>query len=213
MDEETGLYYYGARYLDPKTSRWLSTDPALGEYIPGAPVNEEARKHNQNLPGMGGVFNTVNLHLYHYAGNNPVKYIDPDGRADCGILDGEGNYTIKAIKENTSIEVQRNDEKGIDDNDVARIKIGTVVVGTYQVQSEKNYKTKNQEKSDRWKDDTSVDATTLPDGDNYKATLVSETPSYYKPLVITSDTAQINGKKTRGLTASQGYLFIVSLKN
>ncbi len=30
---------------------------------------------------MGGVFNTVNLHMYHYAGNNPVKYTDPDGRA------------------------------------------------------------------------------------------------------------------------------------
>jgi hypothetical protein len=28
---------------------------------------------------MGGVFNTVNLHLYHYAGNNPLKYTDPDG--------------------------------------------------------------------------------------------------------------------------------------
>jgi hypothetical protein len=27
------------------------------------------------------VFNVVNLHLYHYAGNNPVKYVDPDGRA------------------------------------------------------------------------------------------------------------------------------------
>jgi len=25
--EETGLYYYGARYLDPKYSRWLSGDP------------------------------------------------------------------------------------------------------------------------------------------------------------------------------------------
>jgi RHS repeat-associated protein len=78
-DEETGLYYYGARYLDSKTGRWLSADPALGEYVPGAPVNDEARKRNGNLPGMGGVFNVVNLHLYHYAGNNPLKYTDPDG--------------------------------------------------------------------------------------------------------------------------------------
>jgi hypothetical protein len=72
----------GARYLDPKTSLWLSSDPALKDYIPLAPTNDEAKKHNQNLPGMGGVFNLVNLHLYHYAGNNPVKYTDTDGRID-----------------------------------------------------------------------------------------------------------------------------------
>jgi RHS repeat-associated protein len=79
-DGETGLYYYGARYLNPQTGLWLSTDPAMGEYVPQAPINDEAKKANGNLPGMGGVFNTVNLHLYHYAGNNPVKYTDPDGR-------------------------------------------------------------------------------------------------------------------------------------
>jgi hypothetical protein len=44
-------------------------------------VNDEARRNNQNLPGQGGIFNLVNLHVYHYAGNNPVKYVDPDGRA------------------------------------------------------------------------------------------------------------------------------------
>jgi RHS repeat-associated protein len=80
LDPETGFYYYGARYLDPRTSRWLSGDPALGEYLPQAPVNDEAKKGNGNLPGQGGVFNLVNLHVYHYAGNNPVKYVDPDGR-------------------------------------------------------------------------------------------------------------------------------------
>ena len=50
-----GLYYYGARYLDAKYSRWLSADPAVSDYIPMAPVNDEAKKHNQSLPGRGGV--------------------------------------------------------------------------------------------------------------------------------------------------------------
>jgi hypothetical protein len=70
----------GARYLNPQTGLWLSTDPAMGEYVPAAPINDEAKKANQNLPGMGGVFNVVNLHVYHYAGNNPVVLSDPDGR-------------------------------------------------------------------------------------------------------------------------------------
>ena len=74
--------HFGARYLDPMTTRWLSVDPAMyqGDYIPGAPINDEVRRNNNNLPGMGGIYNYFNMHVYHYGGNNPVKYVDPDGR-------------------------------------------------------------------------------------------------------------------------------------
>jgi RHS repeat-associated protein len=80
LDSETGLYYFGARYLDPTTSRWMSADPEMSKYLPETPVNKQARQENENLPGIGGVFNPFNLAVYHYANNNPVKYSDPNGQ-------------------------------------------------------------------------------------------------------------------------------------
>jgi hypothetical protein len=94
LDEETGFYYHGARYLNPKTSIWISADPAMSDYIPKARVDDEAKKHNENLPGMGGVYNYVNFHVYHYAGNNPVKYVDPEGRELEVTANENGTYTV-----------------------------------------------------------------------------------------------------------------------
>ena len=96
--------------MDPKYSMWISTDPALGDYIPKVPINEEAKKHNQNLPGMGGVFNHINGDLYAYAGNNPVKYTDPDGNSFFLVTGGIGAGigaiygAVKSYKDTGSID-------------------------------------------------------------------------------------------------------------
>ena len=131
LDEETGLYYYGARYLDPKYSMWISTDPALGEYIPQAPVNDEAKRHNQNLPGMGGIFNHINANLYAYAANNPIRYTDPDGRTTGyffvkieGFYDSSNNIHIDSftiIYGNNDKSVQKEFNKILTSGDRQRI--------------------------------------------------------------------------------------------
>ena len=54
LDEETGLYYFGARYYAPRESIWLSTDPLAEKY--------------------------PNMSPYNYCLNNPLNVIDPDGR-------------------------------------------------------------------------------------------------------------------------------------
>ena len=52
---------------------------------------------------MGGVFNVVNLHLYHYAGNNPVKYTDPDGRIINLSSNGTAGNGLKQSQTDASI--------------------------------------------------------------------------------------------------------------
>ena len=53
FDEETGMYYYGARYYEPRLSLWMSVDRFAEKY-----------------PATSG---------YNYAINNPVRYIDING--------------------------------------------------------------------------------------------------------------------------------------
>ena len=74
LDEETGLYYYGARYYDPVTSVWQSVDP-LAVYNPIFEV-----EHYIDGQHNGGVFYSGNLNVYSYTYQNPLKYVDPNGK-------------------------------------------------------------------------------------------------------------------------------------
>ena len=56
LDDETGLYYYGARYYDPSIGRFITADPTV--------------QH---------VGDPQDLNRYTYCRNNPVNLIDPSG--------------------------------------------------------------------------------------------------------------------------------------
>ncbi|MGD9489406.1 MAG: RHS repeat-associated core domain-containing protein [Calditrichaceae bacterium] len=68
LDEESGLnwYYFGARYYDPATGRWLTSDPALTQWSP-------QRIMAHQLYGLSP---------YVYVRNNPLNRFDPDGFKD-----------------------------------------------------------------------------------------------------------------------------------
>ena len=54
FDEETGLYYYGARYMNPMASIWYGVDPLAEKYVRTSP--------------------------YIYGGGNSIRIIDPNGK-------------------------------------------------------------------------------------------------------------------------------------
>ncbi|MBI3852883.1 MAG: hypothetical protein HY298_21725 [Verrucomicrobia bacterium] len=70
LDEDTGLYYYNARYYDPELGRFIQPD----SMVPGAA-------------------NPQNLNRYSYVNNNPLNLTDPSGHGAffSGLLRAWGN--------------------------------------------------------------------------------------------------------------------------
>ena len=60
LDQETGLYYYGARYMNPVTSIWYGVDPMAEKY--------------------------PNITAFNYCFNNPINHIDPLGEDTVNLL-------------------------------------------------------------------------------------------------------------------------------
>jgi hypothetical protein len=103
----------------------------MGEYIPQAPINDEAKRYNGNLPGMGGVYNYVNLHAYHYAGNNPVKLKDPNGTDIRDLTDQEWT----TVKESLDIAISGLDDIIQELNDFSNGKISSLSSNTVDAAS------------------------------------------------------------------------------
>ena len=63
--DDTGLYYYGARYYDDALGRFLAADSLLPN-----------------------IYDPQQLNRFAYVRNNPIKLIDPDGHAAIGTKTG-----------------------------------------------------------------------------------------------------------------------------
>jgi RHS repeat-associated protein len=92
FDQETGLYYFGARYYDPRTSAWQNPDTALGAHLNATkaaftwPRRTTSWRSYATGPGMGGAFNPKNLNSFGYGHQNPMTMNDPDGNTPIDII-------------------------------------------------------------------------------------------------------------------------------
>ena len=73
-DEETGLYYMSARYMNPVSSRWVSSDPAGWGLV--NPMEQDEQGEFQMRSGYSIV---ESMNPYVYVSNNPLKFVDPTG--------------------------------------------------------------------------------------------------------------------------------------
>ena len=66
-DAETGLDYFGARYYGSKIGRFTTVDPVLDQ--------------------KDALLNPQKWNRYAYGRNSPLRYVDPDGRDDRGVME------------------------------------------------------------------------------------------------------------------------------
>jgi RHS repeat-associated protein len=71
--DETGLYYFNARYYDPETGRFLTRDPYTFQPDDPRVLNSTAGTWQQWL------MNPQRFDRFSYAGSNPLKNKDPTG--------------------------------------------------------------------------------------------------------------------------------------
>jgi len=178
LGSETGLYYYGARYYNPRISIWYGVDP-LAEKMPS-------------------------WSPYAYCYNNPIKFIDPDGRESKDIYEltrngtliwkeksdrdviyasknFDGNGKLKA-KNDGGVDVGKSGDlvKNSDSRQVSYLRDNKVVTKTYNYLKFGGDKEKSQETFDYFSENTNVEFNRMSftnnknDGFNFVGTINEE---------------------------------------
>jgi RHS repeat-associated protein len=140
-DTESGNDYFGARYYNSATGRWLSPDwSASVEPVPYASLG-----------------NPQTLNLYGYALNNPLGNVDVDGHDGCTV-EGVAECTFALNNENStkdpSAEEQQTDKMfnavGQQQNNGQKLKYKTVSGGQHSSSWEINWSLTHNTKTGGW---------------------------------------------------------------
>jgi RHS repeat-associated protein len=82
-DEETGPYYFGARYMESKIGRFTAVDPVRAVDPRTSETNDET---NNKKDEANVLIDPQKLNSYVYAHNNPMRWIDPFGLRDVDVF-------------------------------------------------------------------------------------------------------------------------------
>jgi RHS repeat-associated protein len=103
LDDQTGLYYFGARYYKAGIGRWTNIDPI---YLTMGALDEDK---NSDL-----LSNPQKQNSYSYVINNPIIYIDPLGLETVIYVEkGNSKDGGSATVGHAFIEISRDDKRTV----------------------------------------------------------------------------------------------------